>query len=523
MQRINRAVLLFVVCVALIVALPLASAATIDVTATGSNDQTILNAAISSANTGDVLRLHGTFVLASTVTLKSGITLLGDGANYTTIYGGPSCGGASGSKTSGGWLELTGGSNVEISGITFTSSAKAIGDGGHGNSRNCILLTNCNNVRVHDLYFKRYLYNDGVRIRGGSNIYVYNCVAKSVGHDFVEILNGKNSMVWNCLIDVQTNCGIRLDDATNCTVAYVTAYADQGSGWCAFEIEDTMTKCVIDHCIARNMHGSTGNAAVQYVHGKGSLVVSNCVTWDVKSNVAGGKPTLVNNKFGATPQSESYWVSQGYGYGAANALTSFNLTEMEVETDTSSTTTTNSNDTNSNDTTITTTSIDDTPAMDGNLTELDLSSTLVDAIEPGTGKYQNVLSFSAATQNGVNTNNVSKSVFWFFPDTLMANLYGSGVMGYQPSSSLQFSPSAESTNSSSESNIIIPITSSTTIPTTTNSTTASTAAATTIVSPTNSTTVITTTTTTTTTTTILSGQVQNAINSLVMIQPKAYD
>ena len=517
MMKSNRA-MLFIVCIALFVAIPLVSAATVDVTASGSNDQVILNNAISSANAGDVLRLHGTFVLASTVNLKSGITLLGDGANLTTIYGGTVCGGTSGSQTSGAWLELRGVNNVEISRMTFTSGASGIGDGGHGESRNCMLVSKSTNVRIHDLYFKRYMYNDGVKVQGGSNIYVYNCVAKSVGHDCVEFLGGcKDSAVWNCLIDIQTNTGIRFDNTNNCTAAYITVYGDQGSGWCAFEIEDTITNCRVDHSIVRNLHGSTGNAAVQYVHAKGSLTVSNCVTWDVKSNVAGGSPKLINNKFGASPQSESYWVSQDYGYGAAGATTlpdeigvGSDINTTGTDTGTSTGTGTGSNYNNTID-----------ASEDTNLTELDLTDTLVNSVEPGTGKYQNVLEFSATTSNGINTGNIKQSVFWFFPDNLMANLYGSGVMGYEPSANVIFSPTVDSSSTSSTSstgsNIIVPITTSQN--TQTVGTPTATSTTTVIASPTNTTTVTTTTTTTTITTT----QLQNIVNSLIVIQPKAYN
>jgi hypothetical protein len=69
------------------------------------------------------------------------------------------------------------------------------------------------------------------------------------------------------------------------------------------------------------MHGSTGNAAIQYVHASGSLTVQNCVVWDcpggwTKDGSSKVVTKMVNNKLGATPQDESYWVKHGYGYGA---------------------------------------------------------------------------------------------------------------------------------------------------------------------------------------------------------------
>lgn len=406
----------------------LAAGQQIDV-GTGYNSSSISDA-LAVANSGDTIFVHPGTYYVDTINLKSGVSLIGSGYSDTIIEGSSTSGGIAGSKSPLGWLNGNGINDVEISGFTFTSDASRIDDGGDGETRNCILLADCSNVKIHNLYFKRYLYNDGVKVHDSSNIHVYDCVSKSVGHDFVEYLNGCTDCdVINCLIDVQTNTGIRFDDTTNCRASRITIYDDQGSGWCAFEIEDTMTNCVIDHCIVRNFHGSTNNAAVQYVHADGSLTVSNCVGWD--NNGVSGSPELINTDFSVSPQDESYWVSQGYGYDGS-MTTVPNTTPTTPTTPTIPTIPT----TPIIPTTPTTPTTTYMPQSDPNIDELNFGVTETDRVEPGTGKYQPILSFSSANPNYIKTAGYTKSIFWYFPDDFMAQLYGSTIMSYQPSATL---------------------------------------------------------------------------------------
>jgi hypothetical protein len=383
---------------------------------------TDISTAMQMANSGDTILVHPGTYTVDTVNLKSGVSLIGSGYSNTIIYGTSTSGGIAGSSDSGGWLEGSGVSNVEISGFRFTSSASSTDDGGLGESRNCILLMNCSNIKIHNLYFQRYLYNDGVKVHSSSNVQVYDSVAQSVGHDFVEFLSDSHDCsVTNCKIDVQTNTGIRFDNVANCNASRVTIYDDTGSGWCAFEIEDTMTNCVIDHCIVHNFHGSTGGAAVQYDHAGGSLTVSNCVGWD--NTGISGSPTTVNTNFDTSPQDENYWISQGYGYDGSMTT----IPDTTVITPTIPTILT---------TTITTTSTSYQPQLDTNIDELLFNATETDRAEPGTGKYQNILNFSATNPNYINTTGYTKSIFWYFPDNFMAQLYGSSILSYQPSATL---------------------------------------------------------------------------------------
>jgi len=54
---------------------------------TGSDDQNVINAAIQSADSGDTVQLASTtFHISSSIIMKSGITLNGNGIGATVIY-----------------------------------------------------------------------------------------------------------------------------------------------------------------------------------------------------------------------------------------------------------------------------------------------------------------------------------------------------------------------------------------------------------------------------------------------------
>lgn len=267
---------------------------------------------IDTAPTGSTLLFPSLTIPISRLKLKSGIIYKG---NNTVLYGSASSGGSRGQDSHDGWIILSGVSNIEFTGFTFKSSAKWE-DGGHGNSRNCLLIDSCKNIKIHDLIFQKYIFNDAIRVRLGDGVQIWNCTGQAA-HDFISLLKAKNVKVSNCKIDVCINTGIRLYNATNCTVEYCTIYDDTNSGWCGIEVENALKNCLIDHCIIRNIHGSKGNAGIQYVNGSGSLTISNCVAWDLPGGfIRGGVPVQKVNKVeGSVKKSEEYWVLQGYGYG----------------------------------------------------------------------------------------------------------------------------------------------------------------------------------------------------------------
>ena len=280
----------------------------------GQRADKIINDAISGASAGKTIYLpDGTYVLGDSIILKSGVNLIGAGINKTVIFGNGEIAGGAGSDVIGGYLIGDNVCDVEIAGMRFRSDANEIHDGGDGEGRNCIALLDSDNVKVHDIYFEKYLYSDGVKVRGSKNISIYNCQSISVGHDFVELINSQGSVVNN-LIDVMINCGIRLDDSGNSLVSHNTIYDDTGSGWNAIEIEDIQNNNVIDHNIIHDLRGSKGNYAIQYVHGDGDLTVSNNVIWGTTGTVSGGNPKMLNNIICPENQNVSYWTEKGYGY-----------------------------------------------------------------------------------------------------------------------------------------------------------------------------------------------------------------
>jgi len=198
--------LLFILCPGV------AGALEITVSPTGSNnDQNVINNAletVSNSGGGKVYLNAGTYQLTDKIIMRSGIHLQGESATNTIIRAGPNTGGSVSGKISDGWIYCSGLSNIEISNLAFTSTASGTNDGGLGETRNCILLRDCANVKIHDNKIIKYVYNDFVKCHSGNNIQVYNNSGQC-GHDFVEFLTGtKNSRAYGNNIMVQTNTGI---------------------------------------------------------------------------------------------------------------------------------------------------------------------------------------------------------------------------------------------------------------------------------------------------------------------------
>ncbi|HII93220.1 MAG TPA: hypothetical protein HA262_13985 [Methanosarcina sp.] len=186
-------------------------------------EYSVIQNAINNAKPDDTVCVpEGTYILNDRLIIKSGIKLQGAGCEKTIFKGEENTGGAKGVRKPNGWIYCDGISNFEICDLKFISNATGVGDGGHGETRNCILLRKCSDVQISNLNFQRYLYNDGIKCQAGNNVIISNCLSSSVVHDFVEFLGGtKNSKVSNCKIDVQTNMGIRLDNASNCLLSIV--------------------------------------------------------------------------------------------------------------------------------------------------------------------------------------------------------------------------------------------------------------------------------------------------------------
>jgi hypothetical protein len=283
----------------------------------GTGAQTAINSAINSvasgatsSNPGYVLLTAGTYKISGPITLKSNVILKGAGDSTIIFADGSVCNSAGAPA----YIFGSGVSNVEISGLQFKSTASKIGDGGHGDYRNCIKFSSSSNCKVHDILFTKYLYSDGVRIAKSSGIQVYNCSMHSVGHDGIQFLSGSHDCrAFNNDIDIMVNNGIRVDNGKNIELDHNTMYGNYGSGWCCFEMENSLSNINIHHNILHDYRGSSGNAAVQPVHASGSVSVHDNVLWKVGPiSIGSGSGNIVN----PSDKNVANWVAKGYGYGS---------------------------------------------------------------------------------------------------------------------------------------------------------------------------------------------------------------
>jgi hypothetical protein len=283
----------------------------------GTDAQTAINSAINSvasgatsSNPGCVLLTAGTYKISGSITLKSNVILKGAGDSTIIFADGSVCNSAG----SPAYIFGSGVSNVEISGLQFKSTASKIGDGGHGDYRNCVKFSSSSSCRVHDILFTKYLYSDGVRISKSSGMQVYNCRMHSVGHDGIQFLSDSHDCrAYNNDIDIMVNTGIRVDNGKSIELDHNTMYGNYGSGWCCFEMESSLSNINIHHNILHDYRGSSGNAAVQPVHASGSVSVHDNVLWNVGPiSIGSGSGNIIN----PSNKNVAYWVTRGYGYGS---------------------------------------------------------------------------------------------------------------------------------------------------------------------------------------------------------------
>jgi len=278
-----------------------------------------INSAISSAQSGDIVFLtSGTYQLGNEkIIMKSGIHLKGESAANTILKAGPNTAGSISGSTSDGWIYCSGLSNIEISNLAFASSASGTSDGGRGETRNCILLKSCSDVKIHDNKVIKYVYNDFVKCHSGTNIQVYDNSGQC-GHDFIEFLRGtKNSRAYGNDIVVQTNTGIRCDGATNIELDHNTLTGAGGTGWCLFEMENSLSGINIHHNIMHDYRGSSGSYAVVPVHASGYVSVHDNVLWNVGSIAFG---TSKDNIINPADKNIASWVAKGYGAGSSGSV-----------------------------------------------------------------------------------------------------------------------------------------------------------------------------------------------------------
>ncbi len=127
---------------------------------TGSNDETVINSAIQSANSGDTVQLASTtFHISSPIVMKSGVTLNGNGICATVIY----CDNPSSNFATQNIIDCKGISNIVISNFLIDGGWESLSKMHSAKNKyreyeKGVLLSGCSNVVIHDL---KMLYSMG--------------------------------------------------------------------------------------------------------------------------------------------------------------------------------------------------------------------------------------------------------------------------------------------------------------------------------------------------------------------------
>lgn len=205
---------------------------------TGSNDQTVINAAIQSASSGDTVQLAPTtFHISSPIVMKSGVTLNGSAIGATVIY----CDNPGSNFATQNIINCKGVSNIVISNFLI--------DGGWGSLSKMhaasnkyreyekgVYLSGCSNVVIHNLKMQ-YSMGDFIHCTSNTNnVQVYNTVCKP-GHDSFDAWSAGNGIsVFNNCWGTFINSCIKIHNTKNVQIYRNTFYTDTGSGNAAVEV-----------------------------------------------------------------------------------------------------------------------------------------------------------------------------------------------------------------------------------------------------------------------------------------------
>ena len=312
---------LLIAAFALIFITSCASAATIDV-GSGYTYSTI-GSGMAAASSGDTVHVHaGTYTLTSPVTLKTGVTLYGDGYDSTIVRATDKAKFASEAEPAMFFGSSV--SNVVIYGFKFQGPASSIADihdedqtyyGGHDDYHIAIRIKTGTNIRIHDCY-ATLLIGDFVRASGTSYLYVYNNIVNTCGHDGGQLYNVKNTLWYNNYVNVLMNTGVRVSDSSggNNTVRQNTfTNGLANSGWCSVQLQGSSTGILVEKNVFTRTTDNYPCAGYSYT-GSGSTI---------RNNIGYSTPsTFLYNLASATTSnnsvytSEHDWAAWGYGYDA---------------------------------------------------------------------------------------------------------------------------------------------------------------------------------------------------------------
>lgn len=279
---------------------------------------------LSAATAGDYVHVHpGTYTISSSLIVPSGVTLYGDGYNTTTILAADPLDFYSDSNPA--MIYLNGKSDVTIYGFTFNGGGGSLSEMHEINNDyrdycSAIKTRTSTDVTIHDCYFT-LTYGDSIRSSGDNeNVYVYNCIFNTPGHDGLSMYYGTNWRMSNCIVNTFINAGMRFENVEGAEIDHCTFYSDTSSGSGGVEGLRAMGSNIrVHHNLFRNMNNKNGDGIFFYSPSSGSVNISYNVMYDIPGTYIGTNfaYTGSGNILGASPESESYWVGLGYGYNAA--------------------------------------------------------------------------------------------------------------------------------------------------------------------------------------------------------------
>lgn len=207
-------------------------------TPTGSNDQTVINAAIQSANSGDTVQLASTtFHISSPIVMKSGVILNGNAIGATVIY----CDNPSSNFATQNIIDCKNVSNIVISNFLIDGGWGSLSKMHAENNRyreyeKGVYLSNCSNAVIHDLEMQYSMGDFIFCTRNTNNVQVYNTICKP-GHDSFDAWSAGNGIsIYNNCWGTFVNSCIKIHKTKNVQIYKNTFYTDTGSGNAAVEV-----------------------------------------------------------------------------------------------------------------------------------------------------------------------------------------------------------------------------------------------------------------------------------------------
>ncbi len=252
----------------------------------GSDDQTVINAAIQSAKSGDTVQLASTtFHISSPIIMKSGVTLNGNGIGATIIY----CDNPSSNFATQNIINCENISDIEISNFLIDGGWESLSimhaeKNKYREYEKGVYLRNCSNAVIHDLKMQYSMGDFIFCSKNTSNVKVYNTVCKP-GHDSFDAWSaGDGISIYNNCWGTFINSCIKVHNTKNVQICRNTFYSDAGSGNAGVEVMG-------GNVTGLNIYNNTF-----------STLQLNTIYQDPANGACSGRGTVSNNVFYNSPE-----------------------------------------------------------------------------------------------------------------------------------------------------------------------------------------------------------------------------